>query len=48
MTVDDLEQVLEDKWVEWRIEGLKDELREECEERVVSEIGKQSQLDEYV
>lgn len=44
---DDLEKVLEDKWIEWRIEALKDELRDECEERVVAEIGKQSQLDEY-
>ena len=44
---DDLEQVLENKWIEWRIEGMKDELRDECENRVVAEIGKQSQLDEY-
>ncbi|NGM69230.1 hypothetical protein G6M89_09450 [Natronolimnobius sp. AArcel1] len=44
---DDLERVLEDKWVEWRIEDMKDELRDECEERVVAEIGKQRQLDEY-
>lgn len=44
---DDLEQVLEDKWVNWRVEGLKDELRDECEERVAAEIGKQSQLAEY-
>jgi len=44
---DDLEQVLEDKWVNWRIEGMKDELREECEQLVASEIGKQSRLDEF-
>lgn len=44
---DDLERALESKWVDWRIEGLKDELRDECEERVVAEIGKQSQLNEY-
>jgi hypothetical protein len=44
---DDLERVLEEKWIEWRIEGMKDELREECEERVIAEIGKQSQLNEY-
>ncbi|QLG47841.1 hypothetical protein [Natrinema halophilum] len=44
---DDLEQVLEDKWIDWRIEGKKDELREECEDRVAAEIGKQSQLSKY-
>lgn len=44
---DDLERVLEDKWVEWRVEGMKNELRKECEERVIAEIGKQKQLHEY-
>lgn len=44
---DDLEQVLEDKWVEWRIEDMKSELRDECEERVVAELDKQMQLDEF-
>lgn len=44
---DDLETVLQNKWIDWRIEGLKDELRKECEERIVSEIGKQSQLSEF-
>lgn len=44
---DDLEQILEDKWVDWRIEGLKDVLRDECEERIIAEFGKQSQLPEY-
>ncbi|GAA0256462.1 hypothetical protein ACFFQF_19010 [Haladaptatus pallidirubidus] len=44
---DDLERVLENKWVEWRIEGMKDRLRDECENQTVAEIGKQSQLDEY-
>lgn len=45
---DDLEQVLEDKWVDWRIEGMKDELREECKQRVVADIGKQTQLDQFI
>lgn len=44
---DDLESVLENKWVDWKIKGMKDELRRECEERVAKEIGKQSQLSEY-
>lgn len=44
---DDLETVLEDKWVDWRIEEMKDELREECEERITAEIGRQKQLDEF-
>lgn len=44
---DDLETVLEDKWVDWRIEDMYDEIREECEERVTAEVGMQKQLDEY-
>lgn len=44
---DDLETVLEEKWVDWRIKMLKDELRQECKERVMAEIGKQSQLTEF-
>ena len=44
---DDLETVLEDKWVDWRIEQMKDELREECEKRITAEIGRQKQLDEF-
>jgi hypothetical protein len=44
---DDLETVLEDKWVDWRIEGMKDNLREECEQRVTAELGRQRQLDEF-
>ena len=44
---DDLERILEDKWVEWRIDDMKDELRDECAERSIAEIGKQSQLDEF-
>ena len=44
---DDLEQVLENKWIEWRIEGMKDDLRQKCEENAISEIDKQKRLDEY-
>ena len=44
---DDLEQVLEDKWVSWRIEDLKNDLREECEERITAELGRQKQLNEF-
>lgn len=44
---DDLERVLEDKWVDWRIGRMKDELRNECEERIMAEFGKQSQLPEF-
>ncbi|WP_229123137.1 hypothetical protein [Halapricum desulfuricans] len=44
---DDLEQVLESKWVDWRIEDMKDDLREECEERVTAELGRQKQLKEF-
>ncbi len=44
---DDLERVLENKWVDWRIEGMKDQLRDACEERIVTELGKQSQLDDF-
>lgn len=44
---DDLETVLENKWVDWRIEKMKDELRKECEERIVAEIDKQTQLTEF-
>ncbi len=44
---DDLEQVLEDKWIDWRVEGMKDDLRDECEERITAELGRQKQLDEF-
>ena len=44
---DDLEQVLEDKWVDWRIENMKDDLRKECEERITAELGRQKQLNEF-
>lgn len=44
---DDLERALENKWVDWRIEGMKDQLRDACEERIVAELGKQSQLDDF-
>lgn len=44
---DDLERVLENKWVDWWIEGMKDQLRDACEERIIAELGKQSQLDEF-
>ena len=44
---DDLESVLEEKWIDWRIEGMKDDLRGECEDRVTAELGRQKQLDEY-
>jgi hypothetical protein len=44
---DDLEKVLERKWVDWRIEDMKDDLRVECEERVTAELGKQAELTEY-
>jgi hypothetical protein len=44
---DDLEQVLEDKWIDWRVEGMKDGLREECEERITAELGRQKQLNEF-
>lgn len=45
---DDLETVLENKWIDWKIEGLKNELRNECEKRVAAEIGRQSQLSNFV
>lgn len=44
---DDLETVLEDKWVDWRIERMKDDLRAECEERITADIGRQKQLSEF-
>ncbi|WP_135825550.1 hypothetical protein [Halorussus ruber] len=44
---DDLEKALENKWVKWRIKGLKDELREDCKQKAVSEIGKQTELSEF-
>lgn len=44
---DDLETVLEDKWVDWRIGDMMDDLRDECEKRVTTELGKQKQLDEF-
>ena len=44
---DDLERALENKWVDWRIEGMKDELRNACEERIAAELGKQTQLDDF-
>jgi hypothetical protein len=44
---DDLERALENKWVDWRIGGMKDQLRDACEERIVAELGKQSQLDDF-
>lgn len=44
---DDLEQVLEDKWIDWRIDDMKDDLRDECEERITAELGRQKQLTEY-
>jgi hypothetical protein len=44
---DDLERVLEEKWIDWRIEDMRDGLRDECEERVTAELGRQKQLDEY-
>jgi hypothetical protein len=45
---DDLETVLERKWVDWRIDEMKDELREECEEKVENKLGKQKELSEFV
>lgn len=44
---DDLETVLENKWIDWRIDDMQDDLRDECEEKVTAELGKQKQLDEY-
>ena len=44
---DDLEQVLENKWIDWRVEGMKDNLRNQCEERITAELGRQRQLDEF-
>ncbi|TMT79054.1 hypothetical protein E2L06_20300 [Haloterrigena sp. H1] len=44
---DNLETVLEDKWIDWRIEDMKEDLRDECEERATAELGKQKQLNEY-
>ncbi|GAA0470456.1 hypothetical protein MUK72_04855 [Halococcus dombrowskii] len=44
---DDLENTLEEKWIDWRIDDMKDGLRDECEERVTAELGRQKQLDEY-
>lgn len=44
---DDLETVLEDKWIDWRINDLKNDLREECEDRIIAELGRQKQLKEY-
>lgn len=44
---DDLERVLENKWIDWRIGDMKDNLRDECQERVVGELGKQTELTEY-
>jgi hypothetical protein len=44
---DDLEQVLEDKWVDWRIKGMVDEKRTECEERVLTETDRQTRLSDY-
>lgn len=44
---DDLERILEKKWVDYRIDCLRDDLREECKDRVASELGKQSQLSRW-
>ncbi|ELY94641.1 hypothetical protein C483_02880 [Natrialba hulunbeirensis JCM 10989] len=44
---DDLEVVLENKWVEWRIENMKDALREDCKEKAISEIDQQQDLAAY-
>jgi len=44
---DDLERVLEDKWVDWRIEDMKNDLRKECEERITAKFGRQKQLTEF-
>lgn len=44
---DDLEQVLEDKWIDWRIEDMQDDLRDKCEERITAELGRQKRLTEY-
>lgn len=44
---DDLEQVLENKWIDWRVEGMKENLRNQCEERITAELGRQRQLDEF-
>lgn len=44
---DDLERVLEKKWIDWRIDDMKEDLRDECEARVAAEIGQQSQLSEF-
>lgn len=44
---DDLERVLENKWVDWKIEGKKDQLRDACEKRIVAELDKQSQIGDF-
>lgn len=45
---DDLEVVLENKWIEYRIGQMKDNLREDCEERVTEEVGRQQQLQDFM
>jgi len=44
---DDLEQVLEDKWVDWRIKGMIDQKRIDCKERVLAEMDRQTRLSDY-
>lgn len=46
----DIEGIVADSalnYSEDRIEEMKDELREECEERITAEIGRQKQLDDF-
>lgn len=44
---DDLETALENKWVDYRIERMKDELRNECYEAATRDVGKQTQLPDF-
>lgn len=44
---DDLESVLKKKWIDQRIEEIKDELREECEKIATERVGYQRRLTEF-
>lgn len=45
---DGLEETLKKKWCDSRIDGMIDEFRQECREMATEEVGRQSQLDDYL
>jgi hypothetical protein len=44
---DDIEKVLMNKYVDYRVERMKDRMREECKEEILSNFDKQTQIDDF-